>query len=99
MVLEDVFCLSPSFFYPSTTRPPYFYPSIFVFTRPNDGWTGLYIKPCLSFERVKSIFGWLIFFEGQNTGFNYVVNFVLKMGVTFVNAWIFMVKTNIVTPM
>ena len=31
----------PSFFYPSTTCPPYFYPSIFVFTRPNDGWTGL----------------------------------------------------------
>ena len=27
-------------FYPSTTRPPYFYPPIFVFTRPN-GWTGL----------------------------------------------------------
>ena len=26
---------------------PYFYPSIFVFTRPNDGWTGLYIKLCL----------------------------------------------------
>ena len=26
------------------TRPLYFYPSIFVFTRPNDGWTGLYIK-------------------------------------------------------
>ena len=26
------------------TRPPYFYPSMFVFTRPNDGWTGLYIK-------------------------------------------------------
>ena len=23
---------------------PYFYPSIFVFTSPNDGWTGLYIK-------------------------------------------------------
>ena len=35
---------APSFFYPSTTRPPYFYPSIFIFTRPNDGWTGLYIK-------------------------------------------------------
>ena len=41
------------FFTPSTTRPPiflpvhlYFYPSIFVFTRPNDGWTGLYIKLC-----------------------------------------------------
>ena len=34
------------FFYPSTTRPPYLYPSIFVFTRPNDGWTGLYIKLC-----------------------------------------------------
>ena len=31
------------------TRPPgdpYFYPSIFVFTRPNDWWTGLYIKLC-----------------------------------------------------
>ena len=26
------------------SRPPYFYPSIFVFTHPNDGWTGLYIK-------------------------------------------------------
>ena len=23
---------------------PHFYPSIFVVTRPNDGWTGLYIK-------------------------------------------------------
>ena len=30
----------------SFTRPPYFYPSIFVFTRPNDGWMGLYIKLC-----------------------------------------------------
>ena len=30
-------------FYPSTTRPPYFYPSILVFTHPIDGWTGLYI--------------------------------------------------------
>ena len=28
------------------TRPPYFYPSIFVFTRPNDRWKGLYIKLC-----------------------------------------------------
>ena len=26
---------------------PYFCPSIFVFTRPNDGWTGLYIKLCI----------------------------------------------------
>ena len=26
---------------------PYFYQSIFVFTRPNDGWTGLYIKLCI----------------------------------------------------
>ena len=25
---------------------PYFYPSIFIFTHPNDGWTGLYIKLC-----------------------------------------------------
>ena len=29
-----------SLFSPSTTRPPNFYPSIFVFTRPNDGWMG-----------------------------------------------------------
>ena len=35
MVLEDLF-FSPVH--------PYFCPSIFVFTRPNDGWTGLYIK-------------------------------------------------------
>ena len=40
MVLEDLFSLH--FF----TRPPYFYLSIFVFTHPNDGWTGLYIKLC-----------------------------------------------------
>ena len=44
MVLEDLFILLLHFF----TRPPpvhpYFCPSIFVFTRPNDGWTGLYIK-------------------------------------------------------
>ena len=25
---------------------PYFYPPIFVFSRPNDGWMGLYIKLC-----------------------------------------------------
>ena len=31
---------------------PYFYPSIFVFTRPNDGWTGLYIKLCASWVYV-----------------------------------------------
>ena len=36
---------APSFF----TRPPYFYLSIFVFTRPNDGWTGLYIKLYITF--------------------------------------------------
>ena len=45
----------------------------------------------LSLKWVKSIFGWVIFFKGQNSYFNYVVNFVLKMGVTFVNAWILMV--------
>ena len=43
MVLEYFFC-SFIFF----TRPPpihpYFCPSILVFTRPNDGWTALYIK-------------------------------------------------------
>ena len=33
---------NPSFLYPSTTRPPHFYPSIFVLACPNDGWTGLY---------------------------------------------------------
>ena len=38
---ERPFFFAPSFFYTSTTRPPYFYLSIFVFTRPNDGWTGL----------------------------------------------------------
>ena len=38
------FYFPPSFFYLLTTHPPYFYPSIFVFTRPNDGWMGLYIK-------------------------------------------------------
>ena len=27
---------------------PYFYPSIFVFTRPNGGWTSLYIKLCFT---------------------------------------------------
>ena len=36
-----IFLLLHLFFYASTTRPPYFYPSIFVFTLPNDGWTGL----------------------------------------------------------
>ena len=47
MVLEDPFLfyfLLLHFF----TRPPpvhpYFYPSIFVFTHPNDGWSGLYTK-------------------------------------------------------
>ena len=39
MVLEDLFLLFHFF-----TRPPHYYPSIFVFTRPNDGWMGLYIK-------------------------------------------------------
>ena len=39
MVLEDLFL-----FLNVLPVHPYFYPSIFVFTRPNDGWTGLYIK-------------------------------------------------------
>ena len=42
-ILEDLF-FAPLFF----TRPPYFYPFIFVFTCPNNRWTGLYIKPCLT---------------------------------------------------
>ena len=41
-VLEDLLLLLRFF-----TRPlPFFYPSIFVFTCPNDGWTCLYIKLC-----------------------------------------------------
>ena len=43
MVLEDLFLLLHFF----NTVQPHFCPSIFVFTRPNDGWTGLYIKLCL----------------------------------------------------
>ena len=34
---------------------PYFCPSIFVFTHPNDGWTGLYIKLC---AWLCSLFAW-----------------------------------------
>ena len=41
MVLEDLFLLLN--FVPVH---PYFYPSTTVFTRPNDGWTGIYIKLC-----------------------------------------------------
>ena len=40
MVLEDFLLLH------FLTVHPYFYQSIFVFTRPNDGWTGLCIKLC-----------------------------------------------------
>ena len=40
-----LFCfLAPSFFIHPPPVHPYFCPSIFVFTHPNDGWTGLYIK-------------------------------------------------------
>ena len=42
MVLEDLFLLLLHFL----PVHPYFYLSIFVFTRPNDGWKGLYIKLC-----------------------------------------------------
>ena len=38
---RPIFPFAPSCFF---TRPPPVHPSIFVFTRPNDGWTGLYIK-------------------------------------------------------
>ena len=44
--------LATSYFYPSTIRPPIFlpvhnifYPSTIFCTSPNDGWTGLCIKP------------------------------------------------------
>ena len=43
MVLEDLFMFLQFFTRPPSVHP-YFYPSIFVFTRLNDGWTGLYIK-------------------------------------------------------
>ena len=43
MVLEDLFLLLNFFIRPQSVHQ-YFYPSIFVFTRPNDGWTGLCIK-------------------------------------------------------
>ena len=39
MVLEDLFCS-----FSVLSVHPYFYPSIFVFTRPNDRWMGLYIN-------------------------------------------------------
>ena len=47
MLLEDPFLLLH--FLPVH---PYFYPSIFVFTRPNDGWMGLYIKLWVLTSRV-----------------------------------------------
>ena len=66
MILEDLF-FAPSFFTPSThflqtCQPtifyepvnPYFCPSIFVFTRPNDGWTSLYIKLWLCITIISS---------------------------------------------
>ena len=48
---NNIYGFGRPFFAPSIfTRPapvhPYFYPSIFVFNCPNDGWTGLYIKLC-----------------------------------------------------
>ena len=48
-ITNNIYGFGRPFFAPSfLTRPPpvhpYFCPSIFVFTRPNDGWTGLYIK-------------------------------------------------------
>ena len=40
---EDLFLLLNFFTHPPPVHP-YFYPSIFVFTRPNDRWAGLYVK-------------------------------------------------------
>ena len=45
MVLEDIFLVLHFLPRPSPVHP-YFCPSIFVFTRPNDGWPVLYIKLC-----------------------------------------------------
>ena len=46
-ITNNIYGFGRPFFY---TRPPYFYPSIVVFTRPNDGWTGLYIKLCVGYN-------------------------------------------------
>ena len=62
MVLEDL-CFLLLRFLPLRFLPhpppvyPYFSPSIFVFTHPNDGWTGLYIKLCseLAYRRYRSV--------------------------------------------
>ena len=51
MVLEDLFCFF-SFF----TRPRIFLPIHIRFTRPNDGWTGLYIKLCCTVSFILIIF-------------------------------------------
>ena len=46
-ITNNIYGFGRPFFAPSFLLVhPYFYPSIFVFTRPNDGWTGLYIKLC-----------------------------------------------------
>ena len=47
MVLEHLFCLLLHFFTHPPPVYPYFYPSIFGITCPNDGWTGLCIKLCI----------------------------------------------------
>ena len=47
-ITNNTYGFGRRFFAPSFSLPvhQYFYPSIFVFTRPNDRWTGLYIKLC-----------------------------------------------------
>ena len=51
---------APSYFLPVQPVHPYFYPSIFVFTCPYDGWKGLYIKLCMRW-----ILTWWVFLAGK----------------------------------
>ena len=43
-ITNNIYGFGSNFFAPFLPLHPHFYLSIFVFTPPNDGWTGLYIK-------------------------------------------------------
>ena len=57
-ITNNIYGFGRPFFAPSFFLPihPYLYPSIFVFTRPNDEWTGLDIKLCLNCEVAVRLF-------------------------------------------
>ena len=56
MVLEDIFFLCSFIF---VTSPPVLLPVHICFTRPNDGWMGLYIKLCQNGKQGINISGHL----------------------------------------